>query len=189
MRIFEQVPANQIFKETFLHTRFDRLERSFKGERLERIAVIQPTGQRAQHQRQPARKRAGVVLAQTKLNGVQRRLDGLRIDAVVRQFLERVENQRLDFFGIGDGNALQTGGKIHLAQFAFQAAGDILAEAGIDQRFVQGRRRGADQDVRENPQRQRVLAIPGFGEQPIDIHHAFFAEISLLAGVVFVRGF
>ena len=40
--------------------------------------------QRAQHQRDAARERAGVVLAQAELDRVQRGLDGQRVDAVAR---------------------------------------------------------------------------------------------------------
>ena len=83
-RIVDEVAAQQALEIALAarDARLDGGERRREGERRQRIAPVQPRAQRAQHEDDAARERAGIVLAQMELDGVERRLDGEGIDAV-----------------------------------------------------------------------------------------------------------
>ena len=143
-----------LFDQSFKVTRvggqllLDRIQRRFKCQPLQRIGVVQPGRQRVQHQRQAAREGARVVLAQTELDGIERGLHHIALNAGAGQCGERLLDQLLHLAGVVGGDPLQPRREGQLAQLIFQAAAcQILAQAGVDQRLAQRRSGRAYQDV------------------------------------------
>jgi len=98
---------------------------------------VEPRVQRPHQQRQPARIAAGVVLAQRKLDGIDRRADHVRVETVLGQRLQRRQDERLHTVGIGHSHALQSGRESHLPRVVGQAAEHVFAQPGVDQRLAQ----------------------------------------------------
>ena len=134
VRVGEQVLLDQRLEHPVAlgDAGLQRSERRLEAERLQRIAAVQPGAHGAEHEGDAARERAGIVLAQLELDGIERRRDGVGVDAVPAQRLERRQDQRLDAVGIGLGDALEADGEIGLAEVLGEAApGQPHAEAGI----------------------------------------------------------
>ena len=74
VRVVDEMAADEVLEIALAagHARLDGGERRLEGERRQRIAPMQPGAQRPQHEDDAARERAGVVLAQMKLDGVER---------------------------------------------------------------------------------------------------------------------
>ena len=147
----------------------ERRQRRFESQRGERVAVVEPGVERPQQQRQAARGAAGVVLAPAELDGVQRRDDHGRVEAVAGQVGQRVQDERLDAVDVGHGHAFQPGREGRLPRARGKAAQHVLAQAAINQRLAQRRggcvHQGVGQDAEGHDQRRVVV----FRQQPIDL--------------------
>jgi len=185
VRVIQQVAGDQLLKVTpGGDAGLDPLQRRLEGQRVQRIAAVQPDGQHADHQRQPAREAAGVSLPQLEFDRVHGSLDHLRIDAVAGQGGQRVHDQGLDLIHIGGVDALETSREVHLALVGADAAiGQVFAQAGVDQGLAQRGGRRVDQNVRQDVQGQPLLDIDRLRQQPAHRDHA--APLSgLFPGVV-----
>ena len=82
--VVDEMAFEQLFEVAVgaRNLRLDRSERPLECKRREWIAPVQPGSQRPKHERDTARKRAGIVLAQPELNRVESGIDGRRIDAM-----------------------------------------------------------------------------------------------------------
>ena len=78
-------------------------------------------------------------------------------------------------------DALQAGVEDSLAQVIFMAAGHILAQAGIEQGFLERRGRGSQQHMRENVQSHAGLQVV-LAQHPVDGYVGF--GIFRIAGIV-----
>src|SRR5262245_25809727 len=87
----------------------DGAERPLKRGRRQRIAAVQPGRQATDHQVEPARKAARVVLAPAELHRIHGGLDGRGRNPACSEFAERVENERFDLVDILRIYALETG--------------------------------------------------------------------------------
>ena len=169
--------------------RLDPGERALETQRRQRILVVEPGAERAEHQRDAARERAGIVLAQRELGRVHRRLDGLGIDPLAAQLLERLDDQRLDLVAVLVADALEPEGEIGLPDAVGEARpGEPLAEPGIDQRLPQRRRGRADEDRLEHVEREAGLGIVDFVNHPVDGDHGrLLARLRLARGIGLVH--
>ena len=72
VRVLDQIVADHAFKVVLAacHAILDRLQGRLKGQRGQWVAIVQPGGQGADHQRQAAGVAAGVVFAQAELDRV-----------------------------------------------------------------------------------------------------------------------
>ena len=185
VRVFQQPLANQRLKPGLAvgNAALEGGQRRFKSQRRQRVAVMEPAGHGAQHQGQPARKAAGVVLAQAKLDGIDGRLDHFGLNARGRQGLQGVQNQALDAVGVGHGDALHPGGEGHLTQMAAGAARHVLAKAGFDERNSQRRGGRAQQDNVEDAEAQRQFGVAELVQHPVKRHQPFLLRVVAGDGV------
>src|SRR5262249_13177869 len=111
VRVAYKVAVEQVLEVTLtaLYMLLDRGKRRREGQRHEGIAIIEPGGERTQHQGEAAREGPSILLAQAELRSVERRLDGLASDAFGGQPLHRLQDQRLDLVAIHGGDTLQAG--------------------------------------------------------------------------------
>ena len=108
-------------------------QRPLEGERRQWIVPVQPGSQRPQHEHDAARKRAGIVLAQTELDCVEGGIDGQWIDALIGQRADGVGHQALDLVGVDRIDALQADRDHRLPQLIVETtASKRLAKSGID---------------------------------------------------------
>ncbi len=127
--VHKQVPR-QAFQHAlpFGQPRLQRRQRGFQPQRPKGVFSIQPQIHRAQHHRQPARVRAGVVFAQRKFHAVQGRAHGFGVKALLRQTAQRVQNQGFHRVRVLGVDPFQPYRKKRLAQTRIQAAaGQIFA--------------------------------------------------------------
>jgi hypothetical protein len=181
VRIVDEVALDQTLEVAALvgETGLDRGERLLERERRERIAVVEPSLQGPQHDGDAAGKAAGVVLAQRKFDRIEGGFDFQRIDAIFGECSQRVENERLDLVRIGGVDVLQPDRERDLPQVVVDApTGNVLAKAGVDQRLVKWRSRGADHDLLQHADAYGSLLVLDLVQHPIDGHHR-------LAGVRF----
>ncbi len=187
MRVVDEMLADQLLehRRSVRKLRLERGQRPLVGQRLERIAAMQPAAERAEHQRHAARERAGVVFAQRELETVHRGFDRQRIDARGDEAFERVEDQRLDLAGIGRVDPLHAHREERLAEIVGEArAGEPFPEPGIGERLPQRRRGVADQHVLEHGERKHRLWIVELVEHPVDGDHAgLLADVALGGGI------
>ena len=156
-------------------------ERRLEGERRQRIAPVQPGAQRPQHEHDAARKRAGIVLAQTELDGVERGLDGQWIDALIRQRADGVGDQALDLVGVGRIDALEADREHRLPQLVVETtASKRLAKSGIDQRLVERGGWRADQDVLQYVEGECGLDVGDLVEHPVHRQHRLLGKLTRL---------
>ena len=154
--------------------RLYRGERRGEGERGERIAIVQPGLERAQHQTDAARKGTGIVLAQAELDGIDGGFHGQPVDAARGKVAEHGEDQRLDLVGVRGLDALQTDRVGRLAKGGGQpGTGQRFAEPGVDERLVQRRSRRSGQDVVEDAEGQIGLDVDDLAEHPVDHDQGF----------------
>ena len=152
--------------------RLDGGERCLEGERRQRIAIAHPGGQCPEHERDAARERVGVALAQAELDGVERGRDGRRIDAVSGELADRVVDQALDLVGIGGIDALEADRERRLAQNLCQAGlGQTFSQPGIDQGLVERRGRGAEQDLPQDLEAECRFGVRDLLDHPADVDH------------------
>ena len=181
VRVVQEKPGQQFLEDlvAVFQPRLDVGQRFLEGQQGQGIAlvfavIVEPGGQGLEHERQAARIGAGVVLAQGELHGVDGRLDVAGVDAVLYQFLDGVEDDRLHLDGVGRVHALESHGEEHLAHVGFQAhARQVVAQAGVGQGFLQRRTGQADKDVLQDVQGQVQVGVRGLGQQPVDREHAF----------------
>ena len=82
------------------------------------------------------------------------------------------------FSGVGGIDALEADREHRLPQPVVEAAaGKAFAEAGIDQRLVERRRRRADQDVLEDVEAERGLDVDDLVEHPVHRDHGFLRVV------------
>ena len=144
-------------------------QRRFEGQRGQRVAVVEPGVERPQQQRQTARGAAGVVLAPAELDGVQRRGDHGRVEAVAGQVGQRAQDERLDTADVGHGHALQPGREGRLPRARGKAAQHVLAQPAVDERLAQRRGGRVQQSVGENAEGHDQRRVAVFGQQPVDL--------------------
>jgi len=141
MGILEEEALDHGFEESWVGCQvcLQLSDGSLEGERGERIGIVEPGGQGAQHQIEPPRETAAVVLSQPKFDGVHGGFNGLRIDSLAGENLEGFQDERFNLIGGSRVDALQPGGKIHLAKFTFQPhTSQIISQPGLDERLAQG---------------------------------------------------
>ena len=137
---------------------------------------MQPGAHGAEHQRDAARERAGVVFPQAEFERVDRGFDGFGINAVAAELFKCRDDQCLDLVGVAFVDALEPDGEHRLPVIVSDAApGKAFAKSRIGQGFPQRRRRGADERVFEDAERDGFGLIDDRIEQPIDRHHAGLA--------------
>src|SRR5438874_12757152 len=85
VRIVQERPPDHTLEDRLAGGKLvlERGERGLEGQALDWIRAVQPARQGLEHHRQSARKAAGVVLAQAKLDRVQRGVDLVALDAAL----------------------------------------------------------------------------------------------------------
>ena len=171
MGIIEQVALDQTLHTVTIGRQLllERGKRSLEAQRRKGVAIVQPIGQDPQHQHQPPRIGAGVVLAQAELRGMQCRIDHPALDAPGGQIAKQLQHQGFDLIDVGRRHALQADAKTQLRQIGLDAAASqILTQTRIDQRLPQRRAGGADQRVVEDLQRPALIDIDIVGKEPVE---------------------
>ena len=184
MRVVEQVGADEATQEAgvFGQAALDHGQRQLVAQRLERVAAVVPILQGAHVEAQPTREGTGVILAQAELNGIERRFDHVRIDAVGRKLFQRFDDQRLDFGRVAAGDPLHGHAEGGLAHVAAQPAADIFAETGVDQGLAQRRGLRADDGIAEHAQRHAQRRVGHFGQRPVDVDHTLARQVGFAVG-------
>ena len=128
-------------------------QRRLKSESLgRRAAPIQPARQDAEHEREALGIAARVELAQRELDRVERRLDRVRLEAVLRRLFERLDRQCLHFGHVRGLYALEPDGEGGLLELIGEsAAHERRAQPGLDHRLVQRRGGRAHKEMVEHP--------------------------------------
>ena len=150
-----------------------------------RVAVVQPGGERAEHEGETAGEAAGVVLAHGELDGVHRRVNRRLRETLLRDLRDGVLDQLLHLGNILLGHSLETDRERGLAQLVLQTPPDNgLAEARLLERHSKRRRGRAHQQVIEETHRERRLLIEGaVVEQPVDLHEGLLLLVALSGDV------
>ena len=178
--VVEEVIADGVLEDLLPggQTGLDVGQRTFPGQRGQRIAVIEPGGQGLDHGREPAREAAGIVFAVGEFHAVDGGLHGGGIDAVLGKGGEGLEDEHLGVLHLARIHALETGGVVHLAQVGLQAAaGGVLAQAGADEGLAQGRARQAFEDVFQHLHEQGLMHVAAFAQQPVDREQGRFLAV------------
>src|SRR5215207_9768435 len=87
---------------------FDLVERFLKCKKFERIVVIQPGSQHAQHDREPARESASIVFAQVEFKCVHGCGDCVCCNSITGKFFKGVEDQPFDLFSVPGARTLES---------------------------------------------------------------------------------
>ena len=155
MSVIQQVSPDQGFKvmRVCRQTLPDFVKRPLEIHQFERILIVDPGGQHAQHDGQSDRKSTGVVFPQLEFHCIHGSGDRVRIDPLADKRFECVDDQFLDLFGMAFTGAFKPGRKDEVAHLGFHAnPGQILTQARIEQGFTQWGSRCSDQNVTENAQ-------------------------------------
>ena len=115
MRVVEQLGLDQVFEESALLTRLlEVLEVFVEIESAEGVAAIEVTGHRGEEHPKRVGEAGVGALAFLELEVVDRRVDLRGVDTRVRQALQSVEDDFLDFLGILVLDALEPGAEHRL---------------------------------------------------------------------------
>ena len=123
MRVVEQLGLDQVFEESALLTRLlEVLEVFVEIESAEGVAAIEVAGHRGEEHPERVGEAGVGALALLELEVVDRRVDLRGIDTRVRQALQSVEDDFLDFLGILVLDALEPGAEHRLLVVVSQPA-------------------------------------------------------------------
>ena len=137
VRVVEEMGADGLLEELLAGGKalLDGGKRRFPGQRGQRIAVIEPGGERLDHGRQTTREAAGIVFAVGEFHTVDGGLHGGGGDALFHQAGQGLENEQFGFGHLARVDALEARGVVHLPQVRLQtAARGVLAQPGGDER-------------------------------------------------------
>jgi len=160
-----------LFKYGFasLNACLEGVERSLPGQRGQRVAIIQPCGQRLHHGRKPTGEAPGIVFTVGEFHAVDGGFHCRAGDAFFRQLGQGVKNEQFGLLHIARGHALETGRVVHLAQVSLQpAAGGVFTKAGGDERLAQGGAGQAFKDMLEHFHQQCLMHVPTLAQEPVD---------------------
>ena len=171
MRVVEEPLSDEALEvdaaaEGFL---LDRLERGAEAEGVDGVLVVEPFVQGFEHDGEASRESAGVLLPQGELHGVDGGFDRVGRDSLVGELGELREDQGFDLGDLVGVDAFQADGPGAHAQRILKAeAGEILAQAGIDQGFAKRRGWRAREDVGKYGEAEAGLLVAVRGEGPVD---------------------
>ena len=121
MLVVEEPVLDGLLEHGFasLDTGLEGLERRFPGQRGQRVAIVQPCGERLHHGRKPTGEAARIVFAVGEFHTVDGGFHRRTGNALFGQLGQGVKNQQLGLLQITWGHALEAGGVVHLAQIGF----------------------------------------------------------------------
>ena len=107
---------NQVLKIAWVFRQFalDFIEGCLKGQQLEWVFIMEPGGQHAQHQSEPNRESASVVLTQPEFDRVHGGGHRTRINSLADQRVQGIQNKLFDLLCMTLARPLQARRKYKL---------------------------------------------------------------------------
>ena len=169
--VVQQVAANEAAQggRVVGQRRLERRQRGLESQRGQRVAAVEPGAEGAQQQPQPARRAAGVVLAQLELGRVDHGGNHRRINAVGGQLRQRIQDERFHLLGVAHSHALQPGREGHLPRVGAEAAQHLFAQPAVNERLAQRRGGRVHQAVGQHAEGHDQRRVVVLRQQPVDL--------------------